>query len=69
MFIWMHNKDFAYIVLFYFNYWVGWLCCVDGIVPDAIHIPVAIKFLVSGTKSAQYTQICANRTMKLSKTG
>ena len=31
-----------------FNDWVGWLCCVDRIVPDAIYKPVTIKLLVSG---------------------
>ena len=30
------------------NNWVGWHCCVDSIVPEAIHNPVAIMLLVSG---------------------
>ena len=34
--------------MFYFNHWVGWACSVDKTVPEAIHNPVAIKFLVSG---------------------
>ena len=28
------------------NDWVGWLCSIDKIVPEVIHIPVAIDFLV-----------------------
>ena len=37
----------AYITLFYFNDWVGWLCCVDKIVHEDIHNPVDAKLLVT----------------------
>ena len=36
----------VYITFIYFNDWVGWLCSIDRIVPEAIHIPIAIDLLV-----------------------
>ena len=36
----------AYIILIYFNDLVGRLCSIDRIVPEAVHIPIAIDLLV-----------------------
>ena len=49
----------AYITLFQFNDWVGWLCCVYRNASDAIHNHVAIKLLVSGILTLHYvSNIC-----------
>ena len=36
------------MIALYFNNWVGWLCCVDRLVAEAIHNQVSIKLLLSG---------------------
>ena len=41
-------KKLRYKHVFYFNHLMGWRCCVDRTVPEAIHNPVAIKLLLFG---------------------
>ena len=58
---------YAYIYTYFlFNYLVRWHCCVDRIVPEAIHYQVAIKLLVSGGRFLKnLTTVCRRKPIWL----